>query len=75
VYLYFNLPPEHVVFHVMGEPQATRHVVVRNLEAVLSPPWSVHCGAGTSNYTFVWGMGGENQEFTDMDAAPIKTLR
>ncbi len=75
VYLYFDLPPEHAVFHIMGEPQATRSLVVRNLEAVLSPPWSVHCGAGTSNYTFVWGMGGENQEFADMDPASISTLR
>jgi len=75
VYLYFNLPPEHVVFHFMGSPQSTRHLVVRNLEAVVSPPWSIHCGAGTSSYTFVWGMGGENQQFTDMDPAPINTLR
>lgn len=75
VYLYFDLLPEHVVFHFMGEPQTTRHLVIRNLEAVLSPPWSIHCGAGTSNYTFVWGMGGENQEFSDMDPAPLKTLQ
>lgn len=75
VYLYFNVPAEHVVFHFMGEPQSTRHLVLRNLEAVLSPPWSVHSGAGTAAYAFVWGMGGENQEFADMDAAPIRTLR
>jgi 4-deoxy-L-threo-5-hexosulose-uronate ketol-isomerase len=74
IYLYFNLPPEHVVFHFMGRPQETRHLVVLDGEAVLSPPWSIHSGAGTSNYDFVWGMGGENQEFADMDAAPIRTL-
>ena len=75
IYLYFNLPPEQVVFHFMGRPQETRHLVVRDCEAVLSPPWSIHSGVGTSNYSFVWGMGGENQEFADMDPAPLAELR
>jgi 4-deoxy-L-threo-5-hexosulose-uronate ketol-isomerase len=75
IYLYFNLPPEQVVFHFMGRPQETRHLVVRDCEAVLSPPWSIHSGVGTSNYGFVWGMGGENQEFADMDPAPLSELR
>ena len=75
IYLYFNLPPEQVVFHFMGRPQETRHLVVRDSEAVLSPPWSIHSGVGTSNYSFVWGMGGENQEFADMDPAPLTELR
>ncbi|HVU17366.1 MAG TPA: 5-dehydro-4-deoxy-D-glucuronate isomerase [Candidatus Didemnitutus sp.] len=75
VYLYFNLPPGQAVFHFMGEPQATRHLVVHDSEAVLSPPWSIHCGTGTSAYSFVWCMGGENQEFSDMDPAPVGELR
>jgi len=75
VYLYFNLPPGQAVFHVMGEPSSTRHLLVHDCEAVLSPPWSVHCGAGTTAYSFVWCMGGENQEFSDMDAAPVAELR
>jgi len=74
VYLYFDVAPDQAVFHFMGAPQQTRHLVVHNLEAVLSPPWSVHSGAGTAAYAFVWGMGGENQEFTDMDPAPIAQL-
>jgi 4-deoxy-L-threo-5-hexosulose-uronate ketol-isomerase len=75
IYLYFDLPPEHAVFHFMGKPDATRHLVVRDLDVVLSPPWSIHSGVGTSNYGFVWGMGGENQEFADMDPAPVRELR
>lgn len=75
VYLYFDLPADQAVFHFMGAPQDTRHLVVRDTDVVLSPPWSIHCGAGTCNYSFVWGMGGENQEFADMDAAPIKELQ
>ena len=75
VYLYFNLPANQAVFHFMGEPAQSRHLVVRDGEAVLSPPWSIHTGSGTSNYSFVWGMGGENQAFADMDPAPITTLR
>ena len=67
VYLYFNMPEDAVVFHLMGEPQETRHIVMRNEQAVISPSWSIHSGVGTSSYTFIWGMVGENQEFTDMD--------
>lgn len=74
VYLYFDLG-DNVVLHLLGEPQATRHVVVRDREAVLSPSWSVHCGAGTGNYRFVWAMGGDNQVFADMDAVPLATLK
>jgi 4-deoxy-L-threo-5-hexosulose-uronate ketol-isomerase len=75
VYLYFDLPEDQMVLHVMGRADETRHLVARNLEAVLSPPWSIHTGAGTSSYGFVWGMGGENQEFSDMDFVPIPGLR
>lgn len=75
VYLYFDVQPAHAVFHFMGEPRETRHLVVRDCEAVLSAPWSIHSGSGTANYSFVWGMGGENQEFSDMDPAPVAELR
>ncbi len=74
VYLYFKVQPGHAVMHFMGAPQATRHLVVRDLDAVLSPPWSIHSGCGTAAYAFVWGMGGENQDFPDMDPAPVSTL-
>lgn len=75
VYLYFNVQPGHAVFHFMGQPQETRHLLVQNEQAVLSAPWSIHSGVGTAAYSFVWGMGGENQEFSDMDPAPIASLR
>jgi len=75
VYLYFNLPQDDVVFHYMGEPTETRHLVMRNEEAVISPSWSIHSGVGTHNYTFIWGMAGENQTFDDMDAVSMKTIR
>ena len=75
VYLYYDLAPDAVVFHLMGEPDETRHLVVHNEEAVISPSWSLHAGAGTSHYTFIWGMVGDNQAFTDMDVIGVDRLR
>jgi len=74
-YLYFDMSDENVVFHFMGEPTETRHIIVRNEEAVLSPSWSIHSGSGTGSYTFIWGMVGENQTFTDMDGVAMADLR
>ncbi len=75
VYFYFDLSDQHRVFHIMGERLETRNLVVANHEAVISAPWSMHFGCGTSNYGFIWGMAGENQTFTDMDPAPIAELK
>jgi len=75
VYLYFDLPTEQRVFHLMGEPDETRHLVVANEQAVLSAPWSIHSGCGTSHYSFIWGMAGENQSFADMDHVAIHDLK
>ncbi len=74
-YLYCDLPGDRVVFHLMGRPEETRHIVVREREVVLSPSWSLHSGVGTGAYSFVWAMAGENQTFTDMDAVPMSALR
>jgi len=75
VYFYFEIPKDEVVFHFMGEPSETRHIIVRNEEAVIGPSWSIHSGVGTHNYSFIWGMVGENQAFDDMDAVPMDALR
>ncbi|MFG6383080.1 MAG: 5-dehydro-4-deoxy-D-glucuronate isomerase [Lachnospiraceae bacterium] len=74
VYLYFEMPEDALVMHYMGEPQQTRHIVMRNEEAVISPSWSIHSGCGTRAYTFIWGMVGENQAFDDMDGVEMKDL-
>lgn len=75
VYLYFDVPDNARIFHFMGQPEETRHLVIANRQAVISPSWSIHCGAGTSAYSFCWGMGGENQAFEDMDIVRMEQLR
>lgn len=75
VYFYFNLPEDARVFHLMGEPQETRHIVMSNEQAVISPSWSIHSGVATSNYTFIWGMCGENQTYDDMDHVAMEDLK
>jgi 4-deoxy-L-threo-5-hexosulose-uronate ketol-isomerase len=75
IYLYFDLGSKRRVMHFMGTPPNTRHLVVADRQAVISPSWSIHCGCGTGAYTFCWGMGGENQAFEDMDPAPVEHLR
>lgn len=74
-YLYFDLKPDAFVVHLMGEPEETRHLIVRNEQAVLSPPWSIHCGAGTGAYTFIWAMAGDNVDYTDVDKVEMERLR
>ena len=74
-YFYFDVPEANRVFHFMGEPSETRHILIGNHQAVLSPPWSIHSGCGTTNYAFIWGMAGENYTFTDMDAVAIADIR
>jgi 4-deoxy-L-threo-5-hexosulose-uronate ketol-isomerase len=74
IYFYFDLG-QNIVVHLLGKPQETRHVLVGNEQAVLSPSWSIHCGCGTAAYKFIWAMAGENQVFNDMDGVPATELR
>lgn len=75
IYLYFDLKDDSMVFHFMGEENETRHIIVRDKQAVISPSFSIHSGVGTSNYSFIWGMGGENQVFDDMDSLNLKNIK
>ncbi|WP_163468701.1 5-dehydro-4-deoxy-D-glucuronate isomerase [Fusobacterium sp. IOR10] len=75
VYLYFDMNEDARVFHLMGEPSETRHVVMKSEEAIISPSWSIHSGVGTAGYTFIWGMVGENQTFTDMDHVKMEDIK
>ncbi|MBE9460500.1 5-dehydro-4-deoxy-D-glucuronate isomerase [Dyadobacter subterraneus] len=74
-YLYFDVPANQRVLHLMGEPSETRHLWISDRQAIISPPWSIHSGCGTSNYSFIWGMAGENKDYTDMDAVAISDLK
>ena len=74
-YFYFEVPAGQAVCHLMGEPEETRHIWMKNDQAVLSPEWSIHSAAGTHNYTFIWGMGGENQDYGDQDFYDINELK
>lgn len=75
IYMYFNLPTDARVMHFMGPAEETRHIVMKDKEIVVSPGWSIHAGVGTRAYSFCWGMGGENQNYADMDPAPVESLR
>ena len=75
IYLYFDLPADAMVVHLMGEPQELRSMIVRDGEVALSPGWSVHSGCGTAAYSFCWAMGGENQDYADMDPVPVEEMR
>jgi len=75
IYLYFDVNENHGVMHFMGKPDETRHMWIRNHQAIISPPWSIHSGAGSASYSFIWGMGGENKDYTDMDFVDLKNLR
>jgi 4-deoxy-L-threo-5-hexosulose-uronate ketol-isomerase len=75
IYFYFEVPEDQAVFHIMGQETETRHIALHNEQAVISPSWSMHCGCGTHNYTFIWAMGGENKEFDDMDNIEIQNIK
>lgn len=75
IYLYFDVNENHGVMHFMGKPDETRHMWLRNHQAIISPPWSIHSGAGSASYSFIWGMGGENKDYTDMDFVDLKDLK
>lgn len=75
IYLYFDVQEEHGIMHFMGKPDETRHMWVRNHQAIISPPWSIHSGAGSASYSFIWGMGGENKDYTDMDFVNLNDLK
>lgn len=74
-YLYFDLPEGQRAFHMMGEPDETRHLVLKNEEGAISPPWSIHSGAGTANYTFIWAMAGDNVDYKDVEVVSMETLK
>ncbi|MNI85113.1 4-deoxy-L-threo-5-hexosulose-uronate ketol-isomerase [compost metagenome] len=74
-YFYFGLPEDAMVVHLMGQPEETRHLIVRNEQAVISPSWSIHSGVGTSSYTFIWSMAGDNIRYDDMDPVPMSLLQ